>query len=232
MSKQGKQGKKAPVAEPAEKVEQKPDTEVTGQASSQVEPVLNEVEELKLTQYENVIEQNLSGFMLVGRALKAIKDEKLYRAKFSTFEDYCHERWGLSDKHSYRLIEAYTCVDKLQKALVSPIGETRYPKNESQVRPLTPLVPEKQVEAWQQVLEACKGKPITADEVQNVVNKMQGQPSKQKATKKTESKTVEQKLVKIEKLVTKVLKKDESKLTVPGLKKILEKIQELIAAKK
>jgi hypothetical protein len=233
QSVKGKKNRKAPVAEPAAEVEQKPKTEVTGQAEPRGETALNEVEELKLNEYDRVVEQNLNGFMLVGRALAAIRAEKLYRAKFGSFEEYCRERWGLSDKHAYRLIEAYTCVDKLQKELVSPIGETRFPIHESQVRPLTPLVPEKQVKAWQRVLKACEGKPITADEVQNVVDKMQGQPGKMKATKpKTGSKKAEQKLVKIDELVTEALEEDESKLTIAGLKKILEKIQKMIGAKK
>lgn len=232
-SKNGKNGEKTPVAEPAVKVEQDSGTEVTAKAKPQGEAGLNEVEGLKLSEFERVIGQNLGGYMLVGRALKAIQDEKLYRGKFTAFEDYCHERWGLSDKHAYRLIDAYTCVDKLQKELVSPIGEVRFPTNESQVRPLTALVPEKQVKAWQRVLNACKGKPITAIEVEEVVNKMLGQPSKKDTTKpKASAKKAEHKLVKIEELVTKALEEDDSKLTVPGLKKILEKIREMIGTKK
>jgi hypothetical protein len=231
-SRQGKRHGKAPVAEPAVEVEQKPKTEVTGQAEPQGETALNDVIELRLNEFERLVEQNLSSFLCVGKALKVIKQEKLHRTKFTKFEDYCHARWGLSDKYAYRLIDAYTCYDNLYRQL-SPNGEKRFPINESQVRPLTPLVPEKQVKVWQQVLKACKGKPITADEVQNVVDKMQGQPGKVKATKsKTKSKKAEQKLVKIDELVTEALEEDESKLTIAGLKKILEKIQEMIGAKK
>jgi len=165
--------------------------------------------------------------------LKAIQDEKLYRAKFTKFEDYCRTRWGLSDKHAYRLIDAYTCVNTLQKELVSPIGEVRFPTNESQVRPLTALVPEKWVKAWQRVLKACKGKPTTAVEVEEVVNEMLGKPGKKDTAQPNASgKKAEQKLVKIGKLVTKVLEEDESKLTVPALKAILEQIQKMIGAKK
>lgn len=228
-SKNGKKGAKAPVAEPAVGVEQKPETEVTAQAKPQGEAGLNEAEGLKLNEFERIIEQNLSGFMLVGRALKAIQDEKLYRGKFTKFTDYCHERWGLSDKHAYRLMDAYTCVDKLQKELVSPIGEIRFPVNESQVRPLMALDPEKWVKAWQRVLKACKGKPITAVEVEEVVNKMLGKPGKKDtAQPKTSAKKAEQKLVKIGNLVTKALKEDFSKLSVAGLKQVLVEIQKMI----
>jgi len=219
-----------PVAEPAEKNEQKLDPDVVVPAEPQGEGQLNGVEELKLVALEEYIKLNLYGFMIVGKALKAISDEKLYRVKFKRFEDYCQERWGLSDKYAYRQIEAYICVDRLEKAL-SPIGEKRIPTNESQVRPLTALEPEQQVKAWQRVLKAREGKSITADDVEKVVDKMLGQPGKAKATTKTQSKKVEQTLVKIGKLVTKALE-DDSELTVPKLKQILEKIQKMIGTKK
>lgn len=231
-SKNGKKGEVTPVAEPAVKVEQDSATEVTGQAEPQGETALHTGEELKLQQLEQILEQNLNSFLFTGKALKAIRDERLYRDKFTKFEDYCRERWGLSDKYAYRLIDGYTCHDNLHREL-SPIGENRFPANESQVRPLTALAPEKQVKAWQRVLKACKGKAITAVEVQEVVNKMLEKSGKKDITQpKASTIKAEQKLVKIGKLVTKALEEDESKLTVPELKKILEKIQEMIGAKK
>lgn len=232
-SKNGKKGEKALIAVPAVEGKQKLETEVESQAEPRGDAALNAGEEMKLTQFEQILEQNLNSFIFVGRALKAIQNEKLYRVKFRKFEDYCRERWNLSDKYAYRLIDAYTCVDMLGKEL-SPTGETRFPTNESQVRPLTSLAPEKQVKAWQQVLKVCKDKPITAVEVEEVANKMLGQPSKKDATKpKAATKKVEQgKLVKIGKLVAEALEEDESELTVPKLKKILEKIQKMIEAKK
>jgi len=220
------------VVEPVVVGEQEPDTEVTGQAEPQGETALNEVEEVKLAEFERIIEQNLNGFLLVGRALKAIQAGRLYRAKFGKFEDYCRERWGLSDKYAYRLIDAYTCYDNLYRTL-SPIGENRFPNNESQVRPLAALVPEKQVKVWKQVLNTCKGKPITAVKVEEAANKMLGQPgNKNAAQPKALARTLEQKLTKIGNLVTEALEEDESKLTIAGLKKILERIQKMIGAKK
>jgi len=233
-SKNGKKNEKTLDAEQAVKNEQKPDAGVLVQAEPQGEAPLNAVEEMKLIEFEKHIEQNLRGLMVVGMALKAISDDKLYRAKFKKFEDYCQERWELSDKYAYRLIEAYTCVNWLQKELKkSPIGEVRLPTNESQVRPLTSLEPEEQVKAWEKVLKTCKGKPITADEVEAVVNEMGGKPPKtQTATPKTELKKASTKLEKIDKLVTKALEEDESELTVAKLKEVLEKIQKLLGVKK
>lgn len=232
-SKTSEKNGKAPVAEPAVELGQTSDAGVPGQADPKGEVALNVAEEMKLEQFENVIKQGLGGFMLVGKALKVIRDDKLYRAKFGTFEDYCRERWDLSDKYAYRLIDAYTVVENLRSELqTSPIGEIRFPTNESQVRPLMGLEPEQQVKAWRQVLKNCKGKPITADKVAEVVDKMEGNTSPEPTPKpKTELKKANIKLKKIGKLVADVLKKDGDSMTVTKLKEVLERIQGLIGAK-
>jgi len=232
--KKGKKNGGALPAEPAVEQEQILEAEVIGKAESQDEAPLNQAEEMKLKQYEDVIKQGLDGFMLVGKALQAISDEKLYRAKFGTFDDYCEQQWGLGKQYAYRLIDAYTVTDMLKSELEkSPIGDNRLPINESQVRPLTPLEPKQQIKAWQQVLKSCKGKPITADEVEAVVGKMGGKtPTAQTTGPKTKLKKANTKLTKIGKLVTEALGEDDSKLTVPGLRQVLEKIRDLIGTKK
>jgi len=230
----GKNKRETPAPEPAVELEQTSDADVKGQTEPKGEAALNVAEEAKLEQYESVIRQGLGGFILVGKALKGISDEKLYRANFKTFDDYCRQQWGLGKQYAYRLIDGYTITETLKSELEkSPIGDKRLPTNESQVRPLGPLEPEKQVKAWQRVLKNCKGKPITADEVEAVVGKMGGNtPTAQTTGPKTELKKANTKLTKIGELVTATLDEDESDLTVPKLKEVLEKIQELIGAKK
>jgi len=232
-SKKDKKNGNAHVAETTVEREHASEAGVKAQAEPQGEATLNEVEEIKLKQFEDVIKQGLGGYMLAGKALKAIRDEELYRAKFNTFPDYCRKRWDLSDKYAYRLIDAYTVVNKLERELPpSPIGELRLPTNESQVRPLVPLEPEQQIKAWKQVLKNCAGKPITADEVEAVVDKMGGNAPTKTPKPKAALKKANIKLTKIGKLVTETLDEDESKLTVPKLRQVLERIQKLLGAKK
>lgn len=69
----------------------------------------------------------------------AIRDGRLYRKSYGTFEDYCRERWGWSKRHCDRLIGAAEISRDL-----GPIG----PTTESQARPLTKLPPEQRSEAW------------------------------------------------------------------------------------
>ena len=78
------------------------------------------------------------GFFL-GRysALLEIRDSRLYRQQFPTFEAYCRERWGMVRQQANRLIQAAEVAENLE-----PIGSI--PKTESQARPLTRLEPEVQ----------------------------------------------------------------------------------------
>ena len=88
-------------------------------------------------------------------ALFRIRDARLYRQKFSTFEDYCRERWAMSRPQAYRLIDAANVAKNL-----SPIGDNP-PSYESQVQPLARLEPEQQKQAWQ-IASAISPNPTAA----------------------------------------------------------------------
>lgn len=80
-----------------------------------------------LAECEEVIERGRQTFIEVGVALGAIRDGRLYREEYATFEVYCRKRWGMSATHAYRQIAA------AKRALLSPIGEI---ENEHQARRL------------------------------------------------------------------------------------------------
>jgi hypothetical protein len=46
-----------------------------------------------LAQCEGVIERGMKSFIEVGTALLKIRDERLYRENYGTFEEYCRKRW-------------------------------------------------------------------------------------------------------------------------------------------
>lgn len=126
--------------------------------------LLSEQEEVELSCHEAVIERGLKTFVDVGQALLAIRDARLYRAQFGTFEDYCRERWGWQRNYANKLISAAETVDRL--GTIVPI----LPATESQVRPLTQLPPEVQPIAWQKAVETAPNGKITAAHVQAVAN--------------------------------------------------------------
>jgi hypothetical protein len=130
--------------------------------------ILNIDESHELERCEVVIKQGLQTFIEVGQALMTIKEKRLYRISFKTFEDYCTHKWGMVQQSATRLIRAYETVTNLQS---EPIGSL-LPKSESQIRPLTSLEPEIQKEVWKEVVKESEEtkQPITAAKVQTVVN--------------------------------------------------------------
>jgi hypothetical protein len=59
----------------------------------------------------------LNTFVEAAGALIEIRDSKLYRDTFDTFEDYWRERWQMSRFYAYRLMDAA----EVSEALL-PIG--------------------------------------------------------------------------------------------------------------
>ena len=48
----------------------------------------------RLSELEALIERGQQTFIEVGLALTEIRDSKLYRQDFATFDQYCEKRWG------------------------------------------------------------------------------------------------------------------------------------------
>lgn len=134
-----------------------------------------------LTNHEIVIQKGLKSFVEVGRALMAIKKEKLYKGEYRSFTDYCKERWNLGSSRVYQLINASNVVANLSDggddpdAPVDQIGEDPKPINpqhEAQIRPLVGLQPEQQREAWHKAIEISDSVVPTAKEVVKAVDEL------------------------------------------------------------
>ncbi|MHC5761844.1 hypothetical protein [Nostoc sp.] len=125
-------------------------------------------------------------FYLAGKALVELRDRKLYRSTHKTFEDYCRERFGFERRYPYRLMESTVVVDNLMKMCPnrtqndsgadtstpdSSEGQV-LPINEYQLRPLIPLEPEVQIEAWKQAVEQAGGKVPSGRIVKDVVQRI------------------------------------------------------------
>lgn len=96
--------------------------------------MLSTVEVAELTQHEDTITRGLQTFVEVGTALAAIRDGRLYRQTHTTFEEYCADRWGFTDRRARQIIGAAGLVAEL------PNGTT-VPVNEAQARELVGLDP-------------------------------------------------------------------------------------------
>jgi hypothetical protein len=117
--------------------------------------ILSDTELHALRDCEKTIARGLKTFKEVGIALAQIKVEKLYRAEFATFEDYCRTKWNFDRTYAHRLIKASEVVENVAH------GQQIEP-NERQARELARLPAEQQPEVWQEVVERTEGKPTAA----------------------------------------------------------------------
>jgi hypothetical protein len=124
--------------------------------------ILNIEESHELETCEVVIKQGLNTFIEVGEALFLIRDKRLYRREFKTFEDYCQQKWALSKPYVNRIIAASQTFTNL-----APIGVI-LPNTESQVRPLVGLEKDVQIAVWNDVVHESiiDNKKITAKMVE------------------------------------------------------------------
>lgn len=106
--------------------------------------VLTASESQALEAYESEIAPNVKAFIRVGKALMAIRDSRLYRTQFKSFEAYCAERWDISRTRAHQMIDAAHVCKNFE-------GLDVCPENEGQVRVLAKLPPEKQVEVFTRV---------------------------------------------------------------------------------
>lgn len=70
---------------------------------------VHEIQELD--RYEQVIERGQKQFREVGDALIAIRDKRLYRRDFNSFEVYCQSRWGFTARRANQLISAAVVME-------------------------------------------------------------------------------------------------------------------------
>ncbi|WP_159850987.1 hypothetical protein [Nocardia sp. CY41] len=94
---------------------------------------LSEKERGDLAACEAALDVARVAFYIAGKALRVIRDAKLYRATHATFDDYVSERWGMRRANAHRLIEAAPIAEPI---VSSPMGDKI---NERQTRELVPL---------------------------------------------------------------------------------------------
>ena len=90
-----------------------------------------------LARREAVIEVGLRTFLEVGRELSAIREQRLYYQDYSSFEDYCQDRWHMDSRNANRTIEASNIATAL-----GSMDPTLAPTSVRQARELVGLATE------------------------------------------------------------------------------------------
>lgn len=162
------------------------------QPELQTEVVPAEVVTEELTETEELTDEEQSdrlflerkveqAFWQAGRALKELRSRRLYRSTHKTFEEYCRDRFDYSRRKMDYLIAGSEVFDNLQMRTNCSQNletETRtncsqiLPTRENQVRPLTKLEPEQQLQAWTKAVESAGGKVPSGRIVKDIVQRI------------------------------------------------------------
>lgn len=128
--------------------------------------ILTVADAAELADHEAAIERGLKTFIDVGLRLVAVRDKRLYRADYATFEDYCEGRWNFSDRRARQLIDAAGIVNALPTGTIVPVTE-------SQARELTGLAPDEAAEVMNRAHDNTAGK-VTAAAIRDARNEAPG----------------------------------------------------------
>ncbi|WP_040899695.1 hypothetical protein [Xenococcus sp. PCC 7305] len=131
-----------------------------------VDPLTIEEESIRFS-LEKKVER---AFYEAGKALRELRNRRLYRSTHVTFEEYCRDRFDFTRRRPYQLIEAAQIYDNLIDKC-EPIVPV-LPTKEGQVRPLSELTIDEQPIAWETAVEQAGGKVPTGRIVKEVVKRM------------------------------------------------------------
>lgn len=133
---------------------------------------LNSAEQEQLNLCETIIEKGYNTFIEVGNALFEIRNNKLYREKHSTFEEYCKQKWQIKRQRAYELMDAASIVNTLSEISDKNSNEIKVLPSinirESHAVALGKIPEEMRNVIWQKVVDEQKesGKTITAKTIQ------------------------------------------------------------------
>lgn len=152
-----------------------------------VPEVFEELTEQELAERHRLEQKVERTFVEAGKALRELRDRRLYRDRYKTFEEYCQDRFGYTRISAYHKI---TVAEVFENLLTKSYQNEPYereevlltksysilPTKETQVRPLSRLDPIKQQEVWQQAVEAAGGKVPTERIVKGIVERLKEKP--------------------------------------------------------
>jgi hypothetical protein len=146
---------------------------------------LSETERFAKAKAEQTIERGLNSFVEVGEALSRVRDMRLYRDEYGTFEEYAERKWTLTRGHAYNLMSAAEQVSAI--AGIAP--ESPKPANLGQARVLSGLPAEAAAEVMRKAHADTDGK-VTAKAIKQArdmltVASVVGPPDPRKTGKPT-----------------------------------------------
>ncbi len=116
-----------------------------------------------LQEQELIIQKGLMGFIVAGTALRKIKEDKLYKNNYSTYDEYCQQRWSFTPQHANRLIKAATVVEEIKSESIGSV----LPQSEAQARAL--LKSKNPAIDWEETQKVTEKEQPTAKEIEILI---------------------------------------------------------------
>lgn len=119
----------------------------------------------RLAELEVVIAAGRKTFDQVGFALTEIRDMRLYKGEFATFQDYCRDRWGWNRAYAYQLINGAAVMKTLPPEMSTIVD------NPGQAREVHRIEPTRRVEALQiaQATAIAENRHMTARDIRQAI---------------------------------------------------------------
>lgn len=119
-------------------------------------------ERVEFLKEDKVVRDHKDSFVKCGLALERIRDERLYRDSYKTFEDYCQNRLGNGRRYANYLIEGAVAVKELPKSLGTIVP------NSGAALAVARVPRKRRAKVIKEVVES--GQPVTARAITEAAN--------------------------------------------------------------
>ncbi|EIP99474.1 hypothetical protein OpiT1DRAFT_03992 [Opitutaceae bacterium TAV1] len=140
---------------------------------------------------KKAVQAAMNNLMEAAPLLREVKEKRLYREGYASFEEFCRAEFSMDRTHAYRLIAAANVVEAIDEARSKArygqpdtgedvaLGDTvlPLPTNERQARPLAQLPAADQPKAWKKAVNMAGGKQPTGKQVAAAVKIVSAPPS-------------------------------------------------------
>jgi hypothetical protein len=135
---------------------------------------LDVTERSKFRKLESIVAEGISSFVVVGEALKEIRDLKLYRESYKTFEKYVDDKWGMKRQRAYQLIDAAGVKNNLSK-IFDKNEIANAIKTESQIKELKDVPDDSMEQIVERAAELAGDDKITASDLKQARQEVLGE---------------------------------------------------------
>lgn len=135
-------------------------------------------EEKAFVEQERIIDNGLQSFTEVAGALTYIREHRLYRSEYASFQQYCEKRWGFTRRWADELIAAAGIVSEISTSHHSDPKSIEDIKDASAktVILLKKVKPQNRAKVIARAAQKSNGRPITPTVMKEAVASFKHKP--------------------------------------------------------